>query len=290
MDVIKTCREMSAFSAADRKAGRPIGFVPTMGALHEGHYSLMRRARAENDVVVASIFVNPTQFGPNEDLSKYPRPFERDLAGCEKAGVDAVFAPTPDEIYPAGFDTFVTQERLTGVMCGASRPGHFRGVLTVCCKLFNVVAPTVAYFGQKDYQQTRVIERMVADLCMPLRIEVCETVREGDGLAISSRNRYLMPAERADAACLFRALKQAEAMAARGVADAATIIREMKDTIGKVPSASIDYIVVADPDTLQPLERIAGRAVVALAVKVGSTRLIDNMVVELRPDGCRRQG
>ena len=288
LTIIKTCAEMSAFSAAARRAGQSIGFVPTMGALHEGHYSLVRRARAENGAVVASIFVNPTQFGPKEDLSKYPRPFEQDVAGCEKAGVDAVFAPAPEEMYPAGFDTYLTQERLTGVMCGASRPNHFGGVLTVCCKLFNVVAPDVAYFGQKDYQQTRVIKRMVADLCMPLRIEVCETVREADGLAMSSRNRYLMPAERADAVCLYRALKQAESLAASGVVESSAIVREMKGIIGRAASATVDYVAVADPETLQPLDRIADRAVVALAVKIGSTRLIDNMVVTLGPNGSRR--
>ncbi|HUW33043.1 MAG TPA: pantoate--beta-alanine ligase [Planctomycetota bacterium] len=286
MQVIHTCREMSEFSTKARKAGQTIGFVPTMGALHEGHYSLMRRARAENDAVVASIFVNPTQFGPNEDLAKYPRTFDQDLAGCEKAGVSVVFAPTPAEMYPAGFDTYVTQDRLTGVMCGASRPGHFRGVLTVCCKLFNVVSPDVAYFGQKDYQQCQVIKRMVADLCMALRIEVCPTVREPDGLAMGSRNRYLSYAERFDAVCLYRALKLAEQLAADGETAVHAIIGAMEGVIREVPSATVDYITIADAQSLQPLETLQGSAVAALAVKIGATRLIDNVLIG--PPAIRR--
>ncbi|HUU70557.1 MAG TPA: pantoate--beta-alanine ligase [Planctomycetota bacterium] len=286
MQVIHTCREMSEFSTKARKAGQTIGFVPTMGALHEGHYSLMRRARAENDAVVASIFVNPTQFGPNEDLAKYPRTFDQDLAGCEKAGVSVVFAPTPAEMYPAGFDTYVTQDRLTGVMCGASRPGHFRGVLTVCCKLFNVVSPDVAYFGQKDYQQCQVIKRMVADLCMALRIEVCPTVREPDGLAMGSRNRYLSYAERFDAVCLYRALKLAEQLAADGETAVHAIIDAMEGVIREVPSATVDYITIADAESLQPLETLQGSAVAALAVKIGATRLIDNVLIG--PPAIRR--
>ena len=277
---------MSEFSTKARKAGQTIGFVPTMGALHEGHYSLMRRARAENDAVVASIFVNPTQFGPNEDLAKYPRTFDQDLAGCEKAGVSVVFAPTPAEMYPAGFDTYVTQDRLTGVMCGASRPGHFRGVLTVCCKLFNVVSPDVAYFGQKDYQQCQVIKRMVADLCMVLRIEVCPTVREPDGLAMGSRNRYLSYAERFDAVCLYRALKLAEQLAADGETAVHAIIDAMEGVIREVPSATVDYITIADAESLQPLETLQGSAVAALAVKIGATRLIDNVLIG--PPAIRR--
>ena len=286
MQVIHTCREMSEFSTKARKAGQTIGFVPTMGALHEGHYSLMRRARAENDAVVASIFVNPTQFGPNEDLAKYPRTFDQDLAGCEKAGVSVVFAPTPAEMYPAGFDTYVTQDRLTGVMCGASRPGHFRGVLTVCCKLFNVVSPDVAYFGQKDYQQCQVIKRMAADLCMALRIEVCPTVREPDGLAMGSRNRYLSYAERFDAVCLYRALKLAEQLAADGETAVHAIIDAMEGVIREVPSATVDYITIADAESLQPLETLQGSAVAALAVKIGATRLIDNVLIG--PPAIRR--
>jgi len=279
MHVIDTCREMSAFSAGLRKAGRTIGFVPTMGALHEGHYSLMRRARADNDAAAASVFVNPAQFGQNEDLAKYPRTFDSDLTGCEKAGVSVVFAPTPAEMYPAGFDTCVIQERLAGVMCGASRPGHFRGVLTVCCKLFNVVSPDAAYFGQKDYQQCQVIKRMAADLCLPLRIVVCPTVREPDGLAMSSRNRYLSFAERLDAVCLFHALKLAEQLVADGATSTYAIIGAMEGVINKVPTARIDYITIADAEPLQPLDMLQGRAVAALAVKIGSTRLIDNMLI-----------
>jgi len=283
--VFNTCDEMNSFCRRGRAAGHTLGFVPTMGALHEGHRSLIRRARAENDAVVVSIFINPTQFGPGEDLQKYPRTFEEDLKSCEEAGVDAVFAPTHEEIYPEGYDTYLTQEKLTRVMCGASRPGHFRGVLTVCCKLFNIVGPDVAYFGQKDYQQTVVIKRMVADLRMPLRIEVCPTIREDDGLAMSSRNRYLSASQRADALCLSRSLDLAAEMAARGVTDAGKIIDAMKALIGKAESATIDYVVIADPDTLAPLEKIETRSLAALAVRIGDTRLIDNAIIKPRDAG-----
>jgi len=292
--IIKTPSEMTAFSAAARKAGKTIGFVPTMGALHDGHFSLMRQARRRNDVVVVSIFVNPTQFGPNEDLSKYPRTFDQDVTGCGLAGVAAIFAPAASDMYPPAADTFVCQERLTGVMCGASRPGHFRGVLTVCCKLFNIIQPHVAYFGQKDYQQAKVICRMAANLFMPLQIEVCPTVREHDGLAMSSRNRYLGQAERRDALCLYESLKLAEQMIRAGAARAADVSDAMKDLIRAAPSATIDYVAIADPETLEPIEHIdwnsgTERILVALAVKIGSTRLIDNMLIP-RPDRPRPAG
>ena len=281
---INKCTEMSAFSRLEQNAGRSIGFVPTMGALHEGHLSLIRRARKENDAVVVSIFVNPTQFGPNEDLEKYPRTFGEDAEKCRQLAVDAIFAPTAEEIYPQGYDTYVMQDKLARVMCGASRPEHFRGVLTVCCKLFNVIGPDIAYFGQKDYQQALIIRRMVADLCMPLHIVVCPTIREADGLAISSRNRYLSASERADASCLSKALDLAVKMAGDGVSEAQRISDAMKDLIGKVKSATIDYIVIADPDTLEPLTRIEGRALAAVAVKIGKTRLIDNAIIEAAGD------
>jgi len=277
--VFATCSEMARYRDGERAAGRTIGFVPTMGALHDGHRSLMERARVENDVVVASIFVNPTQFGPREDFSKYPRPFERDIEICGEAGVDAIFAPDPPEMYPAGFDTYVVQEKLVSVLCGASRPGHFRGVLTVCCKLFNIVGPHVAYLGQKDYQQTVVIRRMVRDLAMPLRIEVCPTVRESDGLAMSSRNRYLKPDERREALCLHRALQLARAMAAGGTADSASLIAAMQEAVRASPSARIDYVAIVHPESLEPVARLDGPAVAAIAAQIGSTRLIDNMII-----------
>ncbi|NQT21054.1 MAG: pantoate--beta-alanine ligase, partial [Planctomycetes bacterium] len=278
--IFETCATMSAFAADARAAGRSIGFVPTMGALHEGHFSLIRRARAENDLVVVSIFVNPAQFGPGEDLGKYPRTFEQDAANCGRLSVDAIFAPDAGEMYADHSDTFVVQEKLTSMMCGASRPGHFRGVLTVCCKLFNIVAPHTAYFGRKDYQQAVLVGRMVADLCMPLRIEVCPTIREADGLAISSRNKYLSAPERADALCLSRALALAEQMAADGEIGAGNVIDAMKDLIAGVKSATIDYVVIADPETLEPLGVIEGPALAALAVKIGGTRLIDNATIQ----------
>ena len=278
--IFETCSSMNAFSADARAAGRTIGLVPTMGALHEGHLSLIRRARAENDVVVVSIFVNPAQFGPGEDLDEYPRTLEKDVSNCGRLSVDAIFAPGAAEMYSEGSDTFVVQEKLTSVMCGASRPGHFRGVLTVCCKLFNIVAPHAAYFGRKDYQQTVVIRRMVADLRMPLRIEVCPTIREADGLAMSSRNKYLGPSERADALCLSRALALADRMIADGETGADTVIDAMKDLIAGVESGTIDYVVIADPETLEPLDAIEGPVLAALAVNIGGTRLIDNAIVQ----------
>jgi len=281
--IFRSSAEMAAYCSQQRTRGRSIGFVPTMGALHEGHFSLIRRARSDNDVAVVSIFVNPTQFGPGEDLDKYPRTFEADAAACGELGVDAIFAPTPADMYPSGYATYVVQERLTDVLCGAERPGHFRGVLTVCCKLFNIVTPTAAYFGQKDYQQSVVIRRMVADLCLPLRIVVCPTVREEDGLAMSSRNRYLSESERADARCLSRALGLARSMITGGETNPAAVITAMKNLIAEAKSAKIGYVAVAHPETLEPLERIEGTVLVALAVKVGGTRLIDNDLITAPP-------
>ena len=278
--IFRTSAETAAFCSQCRRDGKTIGLVPTMGALHEGHLSLVRRAREENDVVVVSIFVNPTQFGPNEDLDKYPRTFENDVALCGSLGTDAIFAPAPADVYPDGYATYIVQERLTAVLCGADRPTHFRGVLTVCCKLFNIIAPTVAYFGQKDYQQTVVIRRMVADLCLPLRIEVCPTVREPDGLAKSSRNRYLSDSERVDARCLSRALELARTMIAQGETDAWAVVNALKNLIATTKSAKIGYVAVAHPETLEPVERIEGTVLVALAVTIGGTRLIDNALIE----------
>lgn len=282
-ELVSTISDLRKKIAAARSAGKKIGLVPTMGALHEGHLSLVRQAHRDCGYVVVSIFVNPTQFGQGEDLDKYPRDLENDMKLCEKAGADIVFAPAAAEVYPEGFATFVEPDSsLTGVLCGASRPGHFRGVCTVVLKLFNEVTPDTAYFGQKDYQQSVVIRKMATDLDLGLEILVCPTVREKDGLAMSSRNAYLTPEERCHATCLHSALLAAKnAVETEKITDAALAKKLMTDIIIKTPAARIDYIEVVHPDTLAGLEEIRGKAVAVLAVFVGSTRLIDNMVLNV---------
>jgi len=255
------------------------GFVPTMGYLHEGHLSLVRRARAENDRVAVSIFVNPTQFGPHEDYARYPRDLERDLRLLEPLGVDLVFVPSVEEMYPPGFQTWVIVEEVSRPLEGASRPGHFRGVATVVAKLFNILRPDRAYFGQKDAQQTVVIRRMVQDLNIPVEIVICPTVREPDGLAMSSRNTYLNPEERRAATVLFRALQAAKARYEAGERDAERLREAMREVIRAEPLARIDYVSVAHPETLQELERVEGPALLSLAVYIGTTRLIDNLML-----------
>jgi pantoate--beta-alanine ligase len=255
------------------------GFVPTMGYLHEGHLSLVRRARAENDRVAVSIFVNPTQFGPHEDYARYPRDLERDLRLLEPLGVDLVFVPSVEEMYPPGFQTWVIVEEVSRPLEGASRPGHFRGVATVVAKLFNILQPDRAYFGQKDAQQTVVIRRMVQDLNIPVEIVICPTVREPDGLAMSSRNTYLNPEERRAATVLFRALQAAKARYEAGERDAERLREAMREAIRAEPLARIDYVSVAHPETLQELERVEGPALLSLAVYIGTTRLIDNLML-----------
>ena len=258
----------------------PVGFVPTMGYLHQGHLSLVRRARAETSSVVVSIFVNPAQFGPGEDLNSYPRDAERDLALLKKEGADVVFIPSQAEMYPEGFDSWVEVGGVAARLEGACRPGHFRGVATVCAKLFDVVQPTRAYFGQKDAQQAVVIKKMVADLNMNLEIVALPTVREPDGLAMSSRNTYLKPEQRKAALVLHQALTLTQELYARGETDAERLRQEMRCLIQKQPLASIDYVSVAHAQTLDELDRVKPPALVSLAVKIGSTRLIDNVVLE----------
>ena len=257
----------------------PVGFVPTMGFLHAGHISLVQRARAECGSVVASIFVNPTQFGPNEDLAKYPRDLPRDLALLESAGADLVWTPTPESMYPPGFQTWVEVERLTRGLEGEVRPGHFRGVTTIVAKLFNAVRPDKAYFGQKDAQQAAVIRRMVCDLNFPVEIVVCPTVREADGLAMSSRNTYLNPQERQAATVLFRALSAAKAAYEGGEREAGILRGVMRETVQAEPLARLQYVSCADYDTLEELERIMGKSLLSMAVRLGKTRLIDNFVI-----------
>lgn len=266
--------------AEARSRGLKIGFVPTMGALHEGHKSLVRRARAECGFVAVSIFVNPTQFGPNEDYDRYPRTLGEDTEKCRAAGVDLVFAPSAAEMYPEGFDSWVeVKGTLTETLEGASRPGHFRGVTTVCAKLFGIVQPDYAYFGMKDYQQLLVIRKMVRDLNLPLGIVPCETVREPDGLAMSSRNAYLSPEERRAALVLSKSLEQAQAGFNSGERRAHAIREAAENLIASEPLAAIDYVAVRDADSLEPVEFIDRPAVLLLAVRIGSTRLIDNTVL-----------
>jgi len=257
-----------------------LGLVPTMGYLHEGHISLARRAKAECDHVAVSIFVNPTQFGPNEDLSKYPRDLERDLHLLEEAGVDLVWTPTPEIMYPDGFQTWVEVDEMTRPLEGAQRPGHFRGVTTVVAKLFNAVQPTKAYFGQKDAQQAAVIRQMTKDLNFPIEIVVCPIVREPDGLAMSSRNVYLDVNQRKAATVLYRSLSAAKTAYEQGERDAEKLRQIMKATIASEPLAQMQYVSCADGDTLQELEKVTGKALLSMAVFFGKTRLIDNFVLE----------
>ncbi len=281
MEIIRTPEAMQQRALALRRDGRVIGLVPTMGFLHEGHLSLMRIARKKCDVLVVSIFVNPTQFGPNEDLDAYPRDFERDEALCEKAGGDIVFYPEPGNMYASDASVWVDENALSGVLCGASRAGHFRGVCTVVAKLFNIVQPDLAVFGEKDAQQLRIIERMVRDLDFPVEIIRGPIVREPDGLAMSSRNKYLSAGQRQNALCLRRALDRAKTLIDEGEGDVAVIQQAMRDLIGQVPEATIDYVELVHDETLGTLDRVEGRILVALAVKIGSTRLIDNLVVKV---------
>jgi pantoate--beta-alanine ligase len=276
MQVVGTILEMRALRL---QAAGPVGFVPTMGYLHEGHLSLVRRAREENETVVVSIFVNPTQFGPKEDFKSYPRDTEHDLGLLEEL-TDICFMPESAEIYPPGFDSWVESGAIASRLEGAARPGHFRGVTTVVAKLFNIVRPDRAYFGQKDAQQLAVIKKMVADLNMNLAVVACPTVREPDGLAMSSRNTYLNAVQREAAVVLHRALNLAGKRWKQGEKDAGTIRHEMTELIEKEPLAEIDYVSVADTATLKEIHRLKPPALVSLAVRFGKTRLIDNVVLE----------
>lgn len=277
--VVSTVDAVRRAVANARGRGLTVGLVPTMGALHEGHASLLRAARAEMGFVVVSVFVNPTQFGPSEDFGRYPRPFEQDLELCGREGVDCVFHPDPAIVYPPGFCTYVEIQGLQDVLCGASRPGHFRGVATVVLKLFNMVRPDAAYFGQKDAQQVRIIQQMVRDLDVSVTVRVCPTVREADGLARSSRNQYLDPEQRRRAIVLYKALYEAESRIAAGERDADAIRWGLVKRVENTPGAVLDYAAVVDANTLQPVGVLAGNVLIALAVKFGATRLIDNVLV-----------
>jgi pantoate--beta-alanine ligase len=283
MQVITRIDELKKRIRDARVAGKTIGVVPTMGYLHEGHLTLMRQARSEQKFVIATLFVNPLQFGPTEDYAVYPRDLARDSKLAATTGIDVLFAPSVEEMYPAGNGrtlTFVDVNELTATLCGASRPGHFRGVATVVAKLFNITEADVAYFGQKDAQQVTVIRQMVSDLNMNVRIVAVPIVRETDGLALSSRNQFLSPAERQAALVLSRSLRLAETMLAGGNREVSVVLAAVADCIAQEPLAVVDYIAFVDPQTLQPLSQISGSALVALAVRFGKTRLIDNLLWE----------
>jgi pantoate--beta-alanine ligase len=277
MKLVASVPEMKVLARGWRRDGKRIGLVPTMGYLHEGHLSLVRESKRRTDVTVVSLFVNPTQFGPNEDYQKYPRDLAKDTAYLEGGGVDCLFHPAAAGIYPAGYRTFVEVQDLQDRLCGRSRPGHFRGVATVVLKLFEIVRPDQAFFGAKDAQQVLIIRRMAADLDLDLEVVTCPIVREPDGLALSSRNAYLGPAERKAALALSTSLRWAERAVAAGERDAGRLIAGIRTVLEAEPLARVDYVEAIDPETLEPVGEVRGEVLVALAVFIGSTRLIDNI-------------
>jgi len=281
MEIVETIAGVRRHVAQARRRALAVRLVPTMGALHAGHASLIEAARRGGGYVVVSIFVNPTQFGPNEDFDRYPRDLEADADLCRRLGVDLVFAPSAAEMYPRPNLTWVDVEKITEPLCGASRPGHFRGVATVCTKLFNIVQPDVAYFGQKDAQQAVVIRRMVADLNLPLEVVICPIVREPDGLAMSSRNRYLDGGQRRDATLLYQALCAARRRFDQGERAVDRLTETMREVLARSPAVDVEYAEIVDAETLEPLTTVDRRALAALAVRIGSTRLIDNTILDL---------
>ena len=286
MQTLTTPQAMQAWTDAERRAGRRVALVPTMGALHDGHLTLVREARRHAERVVVSIFVNPMQFNRRDDFDRYPRPIDEDVARCTEAGVDAVYAPSPAAMYPEGFQSHVEVAKLTEPLCGAARPGHFRGVTTVVTKLFHAVRPDVAVFGKKDFQQLAVIRRMAADLDFGIAIVGVPTVREADGLAMSSRNRLLSPSDREAARCVPRALEAAAQVVGQGETRASAVVAAATSTIAGEPAARVEYAEARDPETLEVVEGVTGPTLLALAVWVGSVRLIDNRV--LVPGGPNR--
>jgi len=283
MEVITEKARMRLLVDRAKAAGRTVGLVPTMGFFHQGHLELMRRARADCDLVVVSLFVNPTQFTPGEDFADYPRDFERDKGMAEEVGVDFIFAPDPEEMYPEGFSTRVEVEGLSDLMCGLQRPGHFSGVATVVSKLFNIVPAQKAYFGQKDAQQLAVLRRTAQDLDFGVEIIAVPTVREPDGLAMSSRNTYLSPSDRQNALVLSRALEEAAGLIEEGETSADVVARAIEDVFEAFPAVNLEYIAICDNIFLHPLDEMKGQVLIALAARVGKARLIDNMVFDLGP-------
>jgi pantoate--beta-alanine ligase len=281
MELIEDIAGMKAASGRVRRSGQTLGFVPTMGFFHEGHLSLMRRSAAHCDYTAVSLFVNPAQFAPTEDLDRYPRDFERDRDLAEKEGVNFLFCPDGEAMYPEGFETSVTLPGLSDRMCGLSRPTHFQGVATVVLKLFNIVRPDVAFFGQKDAQQAVIIRRMARDLDLDVRIEVLPIVREPDGLAMSSRNAYLSAAERTSALSLIRSLRAAEEAVTRGERDAKRVAGRVMDILAKEKGVALEYLVICDAETLEKMDRLHGKVLIAVAASVGATRLIDNIIINV---------
>ena len=279
IEIIETVGMMQEKAEQIRLSGKKIGLFPTLGFLHEGHLELIRQGRKRADILVMSLFVNPTQFGPNEDFDKYPRDIEGDIKKAREEGTDIVFLPPPKEMYPEGFQSMVNVEKITGFLCGKSRPGHFEGVATVVAKLFNIVKPHFALFGQKDFQQLTVIKRMVKDLNFDIEIIQVPTVREPDGLAMSSRNKYLNPEERKSALCLKKAMDMAVNMAGKGESHSEKIVASLEQLILSFPFTSIDYINICDPETLEDIDILKDKSLLALAVRVGGTRLIDNCLI-----------
>ena len=275
-------KDVRAIIKEARLNAQTVGFVPTMGFLHEGHLSLIETAKKENDFVVVSIFVNPTQFGPNEDFASYPRDFERDKALCESKGTDLIFYPTPESMYPENFSTYINVENLTEGLCGASRPGHFRGVATVVAKLFNIVQPDRAYFGQKDAQQVAVLKQMTKDLNFDIDIVSCPIIREADGLALSSRNTYLVGDERNAALVLSKSLNLAKEMIDSGEKSSETVYKAIEKLISSEPKAKIEYIEILNSETLKTVKELSGNILIALAVRIGKPRLIDNMRIFIK--------
>jgi len=282
MKIVNKVRQMQVLSDKFKKEGKKIAFVPTMGYFHKGHLSLMERGRELANILVISIFVNPIQFGPGEDFREYPRDLERDLSLAEGVGVDVVFIPEAEEMYPPDYQTYLEVTGLTQHLCGLFRPSHFRGVTTVVAKLFNIVKPDIALFGLKDYQQYIVIKRMVRDLNYDIEVVGCPIIREKDGLAMSSRNIYLTPEQRKSALCLYQGIKLAERLVREGQRDAKIIIKEVIDYIESKPYTQIDYVKICHPETLDDLEYLNDKALLALAVRVGKARLIDNTILEVR--------
>lgn len=282
MRIITKAKEMHDAVREEKSCGKSIGFVPTMGFLHEGHLSLVRESVRQADVTVASIYVNPAQFGPKEDFREYPRDIKRDTEILEAEGVDYIFSPDNEEIYPEGYKTYVEVHELQDTLCGRSRPGHFRGVCTVVLKLFNIIEPDFAYFGQKDAQQAIILKRMVQDLNLEVEIEVLPIVREGDGLALSSRNTYLDQEERKAARVLSKTLEEAREMVKNGEQDSGKVISRMKEMITQEPRAKIDYVEIVDMENLNPVAKIENEALAALAVFIGEVRLIDNTILKVK--------
>lgn len=280
MQIIQTITEMQSLAISLRTQGKLIGLVPTMGALHEGHLRLIDIAKQRADVVIVSIFVNPTQFGANEDFAKYPRTLEADAAACEKRGADIIFAPKKDDIYPPGYSTYVTEERLSKGLCGISRPGHFRGVSTVVNLLFNITRPDFAVFGQKDAQQVAVIKKMVTDLWLPVQVVVAPIVREQDGLAMSSRNQYLSEVQRQDATAIYRALREGKRLVDEGIRSPDRVLAEITHVLSQSRRIRLIYVAMVDRETFAPVREITpGKALIAVAVWVNDVRLIDNLEV-----------